>query len=192
MNKADSCIGVLPKIAAAHPDGVRTLHPTHSMVVFGEKSRVEEFVKDEGIVDSPANPKGCYGKIYDEDGYVLLVGVGHTKNTFIHCIEEMLEVPDRLTEYMVERTILHKDGSEEKRFLRWFNPDGIPDVSVNFDKFEPAFRYHRCIIDGHIGNAEVQLCNTVKMKDVIELIYNNNGFNELLDNNLPLDVRLYK
>ncbi len=190
--KAESCIGVLPRIAAGHPDGVRTIHPTHSMAVFGEKKKVMDFVKDEGVVDTPTNPRGCYGKIYDKDGYVLLIGVGHDKNTFLHCVEEMLDVPKRLTKEMVERTLIHKDGREEQRFLHWFDMDEIPDVSVNFGKFEPAFRYHRCIVDGQIGNAKVQLCSARKMKDVVELIYKNNNGKELLDNNLPIDEKLYK
>ena len=192
MRENESCIGVLPKIAAGHPDGVRTVHPTHSMTVFGEKNRVMDFVKDEGVVDTPTNPKGCYGKIYDEDGFVLLIGVGHDKNTFLHCVEEMLDVPNRLTKEMVERMIIHKDGREEQRFLHWFDTDEIPDVSVNFGKFEPAFRYHDCIIDEQIGNAKIQLCSARKMKSVVELIYKNNNGRELLNNNLSLDERLYK
>lgn len=190
--KAESCIGVLPRIAAAHPDGVRTVHPTHSMAVFGEKSRVMDFVRDEGMVDTPTNPKGCYGKIYDEGGYVLLIGVGQDKNTFLHCVEEMLGVPKRLTEEMVERTVIHKNGRKEQRFLHWFDMDEIPDVSVNFGKFEPAFRYHQCVVDGQIGNAKVQLCSARKMKAIVELIYKNNNRRELLDNNLPIDEKLYK
>lgn len=191
LRKAQSCIGVLPRLAAAHPDALRTLHPTHSMAVFGDKAVAEAFVKDEETVDTPANPKGCYGKIYENDGYVLLIGVGHNKNTYLHCVEEMLNVPDRLTDYKVERNIIHKDGREERRFLYWFD-EKIPDVSVEFPKFEPAFRYHGCIIDGFIGNAPVQVCTAQKMKEVIELIYKNNNFGELLDNNLPIDEKLYK
>ena len=41
--EAYTCVGVLTQLAAAHPDGVRTLHPTHSMTVFGDKKKVEEF-----------------------------------------------------------------------------------------------------------------------------------------------------
>ncbi|MEE1043523.1 MAG: AAC(3) family N-acetyltransferase [Clostridia bacterium] len=192
MNTSYSCVGTFPKIAAAHPKGVRTVHPTHSMVVFGEKSRVEEFVKDEGIVDSPTSPKGCYGKIYDADGYVLLVGVGHNKNTYIHCVEEMLEVPNRLTVNAVERTVIHKDGREEKRYIRWFDPSGIRDVSEFFGKLEPAFRHYGCIIDGYIGNAKAQLCNARKMKEVIEIIYKSNNFGELMADHFPIDEKLYK
>jgi len=192
MRKAESCIGILPCIAAGHRAGVRTLHPTHSMAVFGERGRVEEFVKDEAFSDSPTNPNGCYGKIYDEGGYVLLIGVGQNKNTYIHCVEEMLDVPGRLTEEMVEKTIIHTDNREEKRFLRWFDTSKIRDVSVNFGKFEPAFRHYGCIIDGFVGNAPAQMCNARKMKDVIELIYKNSRGEELLADNTALDEALYK
>ena len=191
LREAESCIGVLPRLAAAHPDALRTLHPTHSMAVFGEPEKIRDFVKNEEIADTPANPKGCYGKIYENDGYVLLIGVGQDKNTYLHCVEEMLDTPDRLTDYKVERTIIHKDGTEEKRYLYWFD-EKLADVSEKFPKFEAPFRYFGCIRDGMLGNAPVQLCRARKMKEVIELIYVNNNGGELLGDELPVDERLYK
>ncbi len=192
LKNPDSCIGVLPKIAAAHPLAVRTLHPTHSISVFGERERVQEFIKNEAYVNSPTSPEGCYGNIYKDDGYVLLIGVNHTKNTFIHCVEEMLEVSDRLTKEKAEATIIHKNGEVEKKYLYWFDESKIPDVSLNFGKFEAAFRYFNCIEDGFIGNAASQLCRARKMKDVLELIYKNAKGEELLYDNLPLREELYK
>lgn len=189
--KNDTCVGVLPRLAAGHPDAVRTLHPTHSMAVFGDREKVAQFVKDEAVADTPANPNGCYGKLLADNGYILLIGIGQEKNTFIHCVEEMLDVPDRLTDTMVERTIIHKDGREEKRFLHWFDSK-ILDVSVFFPKFEKPFRYHGCIEDAFIGNAKVQLCSAGKIHGVIKMIYENNNFGELLDNDLPIDEKLYK
>ena len=41
----ESCIGVFPSVALRHPSGVRSLHPTHSMVVFGDRKKAEEYVK---------------------------------------------------------------------------------------------------------------------------------------------------
>lgn len=192
MRKSDSCIGVLPCVAAADNRGIRTVHPTHSMAVFGDKQRVTDFIKDEAVVDSTTNPKGCYGKMYDEDGYVLLIGVGQEKNTFIHCVEEMLCVPKRLTDEKVERTVIHKDGTVEKRYLYWFYTDEIPDVSKNFGKFEAPFRFHGAITDGTLGNAKVQLTSCVKAKEIIELIYKNADFRELLADKTPICEELYK
>ena len=191
LNKAETCLGVLPNLAAGHPDATRTLHPTHSMAVFGESKRVEQFIAGEDKVDIPVSPKGCYGRIYSEDGYVLLVGVGHEKNTFLHCVEEMLHIPNRLMDTLEERVIIHKNGQCERRYLHPFKEDEIPDVSLNFGKYEPAFRHHSCILDGQIGNACTQLCSARKMKEVVELIHKNSGGIELLADNLPLDEQLY-
>ena len=188
--EAYSCIGVLPQLAAAHPDAVRTLHPTHSMAVFGESEKIADFISNEAHADSPANPRGCYGKLLNSDGYVLLIGVGQEKNTFIHCIEEMLIAHQRLTKYKAEKTIIHKDGTEEKRYLYWFD-DKIGDVSVNFSKFEEPFRDCGCIEYGRVGEAIARLCNAQKMYEVVEKIYKNNNFKELLDNDLPIDEKLY-
>lgn len=188
---AHSCIGTLPRLAAAHPGALRTLHPTHSMSVFGDREKAENFIREEAFADTPANPKGCYGKLFRLDGYVLLIGVGQEKNTFLHCVEEMLSVPARLTDYKVEKRIIHKDGTEEKRYLYWFD-DKIPDVSVYFPKFEAPFRHHGCIFDGKIGNAKVQLCSARKMYAVIEEIYKNNRFGELLSDDAPIDEKLFR
>ena len=191
LGKAESCIGTLPTVAAGRSDGVRSLHPTHSMTVFGDKSRCEEFVKNEKNVDSPTNPDGCYGNIFKEKGYVLLLGVGQEKNTCIHCVDEMLEIPHRLTKEGIYAKTIYKDGTEEERHLRWFDPI-IPDVSVYFGKFEPAFRYFNGIDDGMLGNAKVQFCRTDKIKEAMEMIYRNAKGKEILADDLPLDENLYK
>ena len=73
LNNPSSCLGALPTVATKHPDGVRSMHPTHSITVFGERKRAEEFVYNERFVDSPTNPDGCYGNIIKEDGYALLI-----------------------------------------------------------------------------------------------------------------------
>lgn len=191
MRNSETCVGILSNVAVAHPDGVRSVHPTHSIKVFGDHDKALEFVREEAYVNTPTSPDGCYGNFYREDGYILLIGVGHDKNTFLHCVEEKLAVPNRLTKDMVERTIIHKDGSGEKRYLHWFDESKIPDVSAYFGKFEPAFRYHECILDGFIGNANVQLCRASKMKEVVELIYKRNAGGELLADNHPLNETLY-
>ena len=191
LRKNESCIGTLPIIATKHPDGVRSLHPTHSMVVFGDKEKVLKFVENEKNVDSPTNPDGCYGNIFKNDGFILLIGVGQEKNTCIHCVEEMLGIPDRLTDAGIDAEIIYKDGKTETRHLRWFDPI-IPDVSVNFGKFEPAFRHFNAIQDGVLGNAKVQFCSAQKIKETLETVYKNANGAEILADKTSLDEKLYK
>lgn len=192
MRKNQSCTGVLSCLAAGHPKAVRTTHPSHSVALFGDSKKVQELFMLEEASVTPASPEGCMGRLYDEDGYVLLIGVGQDKNTFLHCVEEMLNVPNRLTKEKVAHRVIYPDGRQETKHIYCFDEENFFDASVNFGKFEPAFRYHGAIIDGKIGNAPAKLCSARKMKEVLELIYRNNHFKELLDNEKPLDEHLYK
>ncbi len=192
LREKHTCLGVLPYLALKRSNAVRTMHPTHSMVVFGDSDKVSAFTEGEESVDTPTSPNGCYGKIFNEGGFVLLIGVGQEKNTFLHCVEEMLSVPKRLTKDKKDFPIIYENGKTEIRQLYWFYTDEIEDVSENFGKFEAAFDFHKAITYGKIGNAKVQLCSAQKMKETIELIYNRNDFKELLADNSPLDEKLYK
>lgn len=192
LREKHTCLGTLPSLALKREDAVRTMHPTHSMVVFGEKEKVSAFIKGEELVDTPTSPNGCYGKIYNEGGFVLLIGVGQEKNTFLHCVEEMLSVPGRLTKEKQDFPIIYENNECKVKKLYWFYTDEIEDVSENFGKFETAFNFHNAITYGKIGNAKVQLCSACKMKKVVELIYNRNDFKELLADISPLDESLYK
>ena len=65
-------IGKLAEVAAFRKDGVRSLHPTHSMVAFGKEA--ESFVKGEEKCASPAPVGSCLSRLYEEGGKVLLIG----------------------------------------------------------------------------------------------------------------------
>ena len=192
MTKAESCLGTMPQIAAADPRGTRTPNPTHSMVVFGNPVRVAEFVRGEDEQITPTSPEGCYGKIYDQDGYVLLVGVGHNKNTFIHCVEEMLGITNRISPESTEMSVKYKNGEIKTRKINFLNERLNGDVSAYFGKYEPAFRYHGCVVDGYIGDAPTQLCSARKMKEVIELVRQRSREIELLHDDIPLKKEWYE
>lgn len=63
--------------------------------------------------NTPCTPGGAYDRLKDCGGKILLVGVGHERNTYIHSVEEVLNVPNRLAaEPMKLTTVLR---TEEKR-----------------------------------------------------------------------------
>ena len=187
LNDNATCIGTFPSIALEDGRAVRTLNPTHSVAVFGERSKVEQFIENEDKVQTPTSPDGVYGKLFNMDGYALLIGVGHNKNTILHCVEEILDIPNRLSNDFAEMFIKLKDGSLIKRECRYMKAEGTDDVSQFFPKYEPAFRLHGAISDGFIGNAKTQLCSVNVMKEVMALVAKNSCGKELLTDNAPLD-----
>ena len=171
MNDPTTCLGTFSNIAAADPRGVRTENPTHSMVVFGNRERVMEFISNEADVPTGTHPDICYGKICRDRGYILLVGVGQNRNTYLHCVEEMIDVPNRLTPEPRDVWVKHKSGEIVTKRIRTHKNDFTPDVSMRFPRYELALRYHGAITDGFIGNAPTQCCDAVIMKEVLERIW---------------------
>ena len=181
MDSDESCLSAFAGVAIRDGRGIRSENPCHSMVVFGDRERAEAFVEGELFVSTPTAPESCYGKLIENGGYVLLVGVGQNKNTCLHTVEEMLGVPNRMGDAPVPMAV-KKNEQIVKRELRLFQTDYIEDISLRFWKYETALRYHRCITDGFLGNAPVQLCDAKKMKETMALIYqNSNGTDPLKD-----------
>ena len=198
MSSDKTCIGTLPSLAAVHPMAHRSLHPTHSMSVFdgktmsGEPGPAEDYIAGEIMVDTSTSPKGCYGRVYDMGGKILLIGVGHNRNTYIHSVEERLDVPNRLSVNYVPTKIRLKSGDVIERPIRHHHAEGIRDVSARYPKYEPAFRLHGAVEDGKIGSAAVQLCDARKMAEVVELVRVRSGGIELMGDEEPLDPKFYE
>lgn len=170
LNHPHTCLGAFSDFAAADPRGVRSEHPTHSMAVFGNRERAEAFIGGEIDVRSATDPVSCYGKLYREGGKILLAGVSHNRNTYLHCVEEMIGTPNRLSAEPRTVRVKRRSGEIVERCIRTHHTDFTNDVSLRFPKYETAFRYHGAVTDGFLGNAPTQLCDARIMKDVMELI----------------------
>ena len=191
LSLAESNLGVFSRLAEADPRGIRSENPTHSMVVFGDRARAEAFVADDAHIVTPTAPDSCYGKLYREGGLVLLVGVGQCKNTYLHAVAEILALPNRMEKELSRATVRKKDGSLITRDWKLFDCDFSDDISHRFPKYEQAFRYHRCITDGFVGDAPAQLCDARGMKSVVEGIFAaSNGRDPLADES-PIPPKLY-
>ena len=194
-------IGKLPDLAAAHPGGHRSHHPTHSMAAFDgaaldagapdTQGRAAVFSRGDDDSKTSTSPDGCYGQIYREGGKILLIGVTHNRNTFMHCAEEILDVPNRLSDELVAATMKLRSGEIVPRPIHCHSAVGIRDVSARFPKYEPAFRMHGLIKDGCFGDATVRLCDARGMVDVMQLIYDRSEGIELLADDEPIDPRFY-
>ena len=182
VSDPNTSLGAFSSVAVLDKRGLRSKNPSHSMVVFGDRDRALEFVKDELDIDSGTHPNSCYGKIYRDGGYILLVGVAHNRNTYLHCVEEIIGMGNRLAKTPLDVVVKTENGEIVKSKIRPHNTDFTSDVSLRFVKYETAFRYHGAIVDGFVGNAPTQACDARIMKDVMELINKrSNGQDPLLD-----------
>ena len=195
MNSDRTCVGAFPTLALRRamddPNAVRSLHPTHSMVIFGQADKAKAYAAGEVMKESSTSPTGCWGRLRTSGGFVLLIGVGHNRDTYLHSVEEWLGVPNRLSESFVQTKIRLKSGDVIERPIHCHHAEGLSDVSAKYPKYEPAFRAHGCIRDGFIGNAPVQLCDCAKMAEVMALVRERSGGAELLADDAPLPEEYY-
>ena len=98
-----SCVGILTNLFMKREGVIRSLHPTHSMAGYGKNA--SEYLTGEEDNNTPCTPGGCYDRLRYVDGKILLVGVGHERNTYIHSVEEVLNVPNRLSDMPVKLKI---------------------------------------------------------------------------------------
>ena len=186
-----TCLGALSDLAAADERGLRSENPTHSMVVFGDRQHAEAFVADELHLSSGTDKNSCYGKLYREAGHVLLVGVSHSRNTYLHAVEEILGTTNRLSPEKKDMAVRRKSGEIIHLRMHGHHTDFTSDVSARFPQYETAFRYHGAIKDGFLGNAPVQACDAVLMKEVMELILSRSNGADPLATEAQIPPRWY-
>ena len=191
MSSDDNCLGAFSTVALRDGRGVRSENPTHSMVVFGERERAERFVREDAYVTTPTAPESTYGKLFSEGGFVLLAGVSQNKNTYLHAVAEILQLPNRMEKELYKVGVIRKNGERAERDFKLFYADFSDDVSHRFEKYDMALRYRGCIVDGYVGDAPTQLCDARKMKETVELIFRNSGGVDPLATEEPIPPRWY-
>lgn len=159
------CIGLIPRTAAFRPDGVRSLHPTHSVWVHGKGA--EEFVAGEELAESPAPVGFCWNRLAEIGTKILLIGVTNTNNTFIHAVDEIADLPDRLAPEPWEVTVIDGNGNRITHPFRNHGRTG----SDNFCNFEEPLVGLGAQTFGTLGDAQVRVVDAVKCRDVILSIY---------------------
>lgn len=158
------CTGLLPKTAVLRMDGARSKNPTHSMVVFGKKHL--EFVAGEEEISTPTPRNGCYGKLIDRDGVILLVGVGHNRNTFLHCLEETANVPYRLAEKLTPFSIL-EDGILTPHPMKTIHCPYYKDVSRLFPMLQPLLSEGGADTLCTLGEADTIACRAKRASEIL-------------------------
>ena len=163
-----ACVGIIPNVFRKREGVVRSLHPTHSIAAYGP--RAKEYVKGEENITTPADPKGCWGRLLDINAKILMLGCTHIRNTYIHAVEEMLDVPERLTEKPVDFQIKMPDGTiKEVSVHRHYNPYQ-PHISEEYDKLEQAFYDCGAAKKVKFGDADCILCDAKKIYEVTKKV----------------------
>lgn len=161
IRKEEACVGILPNLFLKRPGVVRSAHPTHSLVGYG--SGVREYFQGEELCNTPCTPGGCYDRLRNAGGKILLIGVGHERNTYIHSVEEVLNVPNRLSAKPMKLHMIMNDGTTKEVWMRKHYNSQQPHISEDFVKLTQAFLDCGAAKDFAFGEAKATLCDAEKL-----------------------------
>lgn len=162
-------IGALPRVAAFRKDGIRSLHVTHSIWAHGKGA--EAFIHGEEHAETPCPVGFAWSRLANVRAKILLLGVTHARDTFIHSIDELADIPDRIQPVPYEVTCIDWNGNVIRHPMHphyCTKTDGISEYFINFDK---ALVSQGAQTFGKLGNAEVRIIDAQKCQDVIMRIY---------------------
>lgn len=173
------CVGILPELFRKRPGVIRSWHPTHSVAALG--SDAAAFTAGDERWDTPCARGSAWGRLLDRSAEIMLLGVDLRRNTFIHGIEEWVDIPGRMTDSHEELYTLTPAGktvmvpSRRHCGLSW---------SEHFWKVETTLEESGALRRGYFGDATVRVCGAAETTAVLSELLRENP--DLFSDNEPL------
>ncbi len=141
-----SYMGAIPETFRRYPGVVRSEHPTCSFAAWGQHAaRVNPHPLGRDLGE-----QSILGRIYEMDGFILLLGISHANNTSLHLSEHRTSF--RGKSMIGDGCAMLIDG--EREWVMWEHLDYDSDDFERLgDDFEASINY----IPGKVGQAEARL-----------------------------------
>jgi len=89
--ETESCVGILPEFMRKSPDVIRSVHPTHSVAIWG---RDAQKIADVHLRDfTPVGANSPFREVARRRGKIVMLGNPLETNTTMHGVEEMVVPP---------------------------------------------------------------------------------------------------
>jgi len=144
LNTPSAKVGVIPEAARLWPGAIRSLHPTHSVAAIGRDAKWFTEGHYAGGICGIGSPYDRLCDYNSGNGYILLLGVDHERNTSLHMPEELLRIPDAL------------DGSGICRLT-----DYEGDEHLRVTEFHSWRHRNFMVLDKDLDRDSIQVCGFV-------------------------------
>ncbi|MCC5894214.1 MAG: AAC(3) family N-acetyltransferase [Alkalibacterium sp.] len=182
VQHSPSNVGILTEKFRHREGVVRSEHPTHSVAALGNQADL--FVEGDYLHDTPCARDSVWGTIVDQHAQVLMIGVDLTRCTFIHGIEEWVDIPNRMTDTHEELYSILRTGetvevpSRRHCGLSW---------SHHFWKVDDILQEEGAMTKGVFGDAETRVVDTVKTTELLTELLTQHP--DLFSDNEPLEEK---
>lgn len=146
-------MGKIVEVFRTFPDVIRSSHPHHSFAAWGKHK--SQIINNHSI-DYSLGENSPLARIYDLDGFILLIGVDYDNNTSWHLAEYRSDIRKNV---QLQAPIMEN----KKRTWKVFDDIDLDDE--DFKEIGSEFEKHNDINIAYIGSAKSKLLSQKKSVD---------------------------
>lgn len=149
-------MGAIPELFRTLPNVKRSQHPVGSFAAIGPHT--DHLLDAHNSLEQMFGETSPIGKLYNLDGYVLLLGVGHGNNTSLHLAEYRADFAAKKT--IPEGVAMRVDGQRQ-----WVAFDMFALDDEDFEQLGTDYEAHHPITIGTVGNGRARL---MKQRPIVD------------------------
>jgi aminoglycoside 3-N-acetyltransferase len=166
VRRTPSMMGLVSEFFRRRADVLRSLHPTHPMLVRGPEA--DWYIAGHEHCIYPCGPGTPFEKFAERDGIVVFFNVPFATFTFFHHLEHLVsaELPFPLyTEQRFEVKVIDRDGNPGLVHTHVFAPEAIR--RRRFEVLEQTLRDRGLITSSRIGNTRLHATRVSAVVDCV-------------------------
>lgn len=148
-------MGAVAEMFRGWPGTLRSDHPARSVSAYGKYAKYLTQNHDLSNIFGDESP---IGKLYELDGYVLLIGVGYDKNTSLHLADVRAKYPGK--HLSTEHSAIMVNGKR-----KWVSYETLYVDGEDFGQIGAAFELQGKVSKESLGNGSICF---MRQRDIVD------------------------